>query len=345
MQHEVTRKQPLLDSRGRIVEEGWARRPVWKYEKRDIRANALRIKEWDYYAIISHEHQLGLCVTFSDLGYAGLFAVALVDLKTGHVSQTDAVKIGTRGKLGLAPHSGDHTVAWTNKHLRVAFSRRGERRRILFGAPKLLLPNGEQGLDADLTLVQPANLESMNIATSWKEKRTAFYLNEKVNCLATSGTVRIGTKRIVLHPHEAFGVLDWGRGRWTYENRWFWASASGLVDDRCFGFNLGYGFTDRSPASENALWLDRRIHKLEEVTFHIPESSYQDPWTITSSDNRCELTFTPIADRQSNMNLLVVKSVQHQVFGHFSGTFVLDDGTPFTIQDFPGFAEDVYNRY
>ena len=345
MQHEVTRKQPLLDSRGKIVEEGWARRALWKYDRKAIRATALQIKEWDYYAVLSHEHQVCVCATFSDLGYAGLFAVALVDLKTGHVSQSDAVQVATRGKLGLPNHSEDHTLSWTNKQIRISFSRRGERRRVLFGAPDLLLPNGERGLDADLTLVQPANLESMNIATSWKEKRTAFYLNEKVNCLAASGTVRIGTKRVVFQPHEAFGVLDWGRGRWTYRNRWFWASASGIVDNRCFGFNLGYGFTDRTPASENALWLDRRIHKLDEVTFHIPESDYLKPWTISSNDNRCELVFTPVADRHSQMNLLLVKSVQHQVFGHFSGTVILDDGTALTLEDFPGFAEDVYNRY
>ena len=55
-------------------------------------------------------------------------------------------------------------------------------------------------------------------------------------------------------PDTSFGVLDWGRGRWTYRNRWYWASASGLVDGVPFGFNLGYGFTDRSPASENMLF-------------------------------------------------------------------------------------------
>jgi hypothetical protein len=25
----------------------------------------------------------------------------------------------------------------------------------------------------------------------------------------------------------AYGVLDWGRGVWTYSNTWYWASMSG----------------------------------------------------------------------------------------------------------------------
>jgi len=345
MQHEVTGKQPLLDRKGHILEEGWARRPLWKYERERIKSNALRIKEWDYYAIMSHEHNRCFCVTFSDLGFAGLFAIAYVDMATGKVVQTDAIMPLTLGKLGLPPHSGDHSVAWKNSTLRIAYSRREERRRLLFAAPDLLLPDGRRGLDADITLVQPPDLESLNIATSWEKKRTAFYLNEKVNCMSASGTVRLGDDILELKPHEAYGVLDWGRGRWTYKNRWYWASASGRLEDRKFGLNLGYGFTDRTPASENAIIFDNRIHKLDEVVFSIPKDSYLKDWTITDNDGRCSLTFSPTVDRQSHINLLLVKSIQHQVFGYFSGTVVLDDGTKLAIDRFPGFAEDVYNRY
>jgi hypothetical protein len=345
MQREITHRQDLLDEKGRIIEEGWARRPFWRYDRKKIRSGALRIKEWDYYAIMSHEHQICLTVTCSDLGFAGLFAIALIDMKKKEVSQVDTIKPLTLGKLGLPNHSGDHNIAFSNKTLRIAYSRREERRRILFAAPDILLPDGRRGIDVDLTLVQPPQLESLNIATSWEKKRTAFYLNEKINCLAASGTVRFGNDSIALQPHEAFGVLDWGRGRWTYTNHWYWASASGRLEDCNFGLNLGYGFTDRSPASENAIIFDNHIHKLEEVTFHIPENDYLKKWTITSSDGRCELEFTPAADRQSHINLLLVKSVQHQVFGTFSGTVVLDDGTSLQVDSLPGFAEDVYNRY
>lgn len=345
MQHEVTTKQELLDTSGIIVEEGWARRPLWHYRREKIHAGALRIKEWDYYAIMSHEQQFCLCATFSDLGFAGLFAIAYIDLKTPAVCQTDAIKLLPLGKLGLPNHSGDYNVAWKSPKMRIAFGRREERRRLLFSAPDLLLPDGRRGIDVDLTLVQPPQLESLNIATSWKENRRAFYLNEKINCLPANGIVRLGNDTVMLHPHESFGVLDWGRGRWTYKNRWYWASASGRLDDHTFGLNLGYGFSDRSPASENAIIYDNRIHKLEEVQFHIPEAGYLHPWKITSSDRRCELEFTPVVDRTANMNLLLVKSIQHQVFGHFSGKVVLDDGTILEIESFPGFAEDVYNRY
>lgn len=344
-QHEVTDVQDLLDHSGRIVEEGWARRPVWRYERRMIHASALRIKEWDYYAVISHEKKFALCATFSDLGFAGLFSIAYIDFTIGQVAQIDAIKPLTLGKLGLPSSSGDYAIAWANKEMRIAFSRKEERRRVMVGAPQLRLPDGRIGIDADLTLVQTPNLESMNIATSWAEKRTAFYLNEKVNCMPVIGKVLLGHDVVTLKPNEAFGVLDWGRGRWTYKNKWYWASASGLLDEVSFGFNLGYGFSDRTSATENALFYNKRIHKLEEVTFHIPPNNYLDEWTITSSDGRIELTFHPAAQRSSHFNLLLISSIQHQVFGYFNGKALLDDGTILEIHDFAGFAEEVYNRY
>ena len=57
---------------------------------------------------------------------------------------------------------------------------------------------------------------------------------------------RAGRPALRLRPGRAFGVLDWGRGVWTYHNVWYWGSASGLVDGVPFGFNIGYGFGDTS---------------------------------------------------------------------------------------------------
>nr|HNI32722.1 DUF2804 family protein [Chitinophagales bacterium] len=69
------------------------------------------------------------------------------------------------------------------------------------------------------------------------------------------------------------------------------------------------------------------------------------PWKFSSNDKRFELDFEPAIDRYSNTNLILIKSVQHQVFGYFSGRVVLDDGTILQVQRVLGFAEDVFNRW
>lgn len=346
MQHEVTQAKALLDKKGHITEEGWARKPLWQYKRKDIKAGRLAIKEWDYYALINQEQGYAVTATFSDLGYAAVFAISYTDLTRKACAQTDAIKFFPLGKLGLSPTSTeDNQVSWANEKIRFSFVKKGENRHLMFACPSLVLPDGRVGLDVNVTLKQKPEMESINIATSWKEKRSAFYLNEKVNCMPVEGSIRRGLDKETLLVGETWGVLDWGRGRWTYQNRWYWSSASGLLENIPFGFNLGYGFSDRSPASENVLFYDGVIHKLDEVTFHIPEDDYLLPWKVTSSDNRLYLDFEPAVDRNSTTNFLLIQSRQHQVFGLFSGTVVLDDNSELTLTDFPGFAEDVYNRW
>ncbi len=346
MQREITKAIPLLDKRGHVTEEGWARRPLWKYARKDIKATKLSIKEWDYYALINQEQGYAVTATFSDLGYAALFAISYCDLKKKVCAQRDAIKLFPLGKLGLSPTSTeDNQISWANEDIRLSFVKKGEKRHLMFACPSLVLPDGRVGLDVNVTLTQKISMESINIATSWEKNRKAFYLNEKVNCMPVEGVIRRGLDKENLLLGETWAVLDWGRGRWTYQNRWYWSSASGLLENVPFGFNLGYGFSDRTPASENALFYDGVIHKLDEVTFHIPEDDYLLPWKVTSSDNRLNLEFEPAVDRTSTTNFFFIKSVQHQVFGYFSGTALLDDKTELVLTRFPGFAEDVFNRW
>ena len=125
-----------------------------------------------------------------------------------------------------------------------------------------------------------------------------------------------------------------------------------------FGLNLGYGFGDTSAASENMAFVDGVCHKLHRVDFGVPEKpaaanarkvadryDLLAPWHVTDDEGRLDVTFTPLLDRADCINALVVRTDQHQVFGAFDGTVVLDDGTPFRIAGLQGSAEVVHNVY
>jgi len=272
MQTEVSREMELLQEDGRITQEGYARRPVWRYRRGAVRAPWWRIKEWDYYAVVDQERGAGVTITFSDLGYAGLMALCFVDVKHGLFRQVDTLKPLTRGKLGLAEEAdAPHVLEYADKTLWLRLERAGDQRRLSFsdggsgaagaaahGSTSSAGTGVKAGsgarLEGEIVLRQPAEQERMAIATSWAKKRTAFYYNQKINCMPAEGWMRAEGDEYRFAPETSFGVLDWGRGRWTYRNRWYWASASGLVDGVPFGFNLGYGFSDRSPASENMLF-------------------------------------------------------------------------------------------
>ncbi len=342
-QQEILKPLALLNADGTLKQPGWARQPFWDYQRAAIAAPRWRVKEWDYYAVLSADQQYAIAITVADLGYIGLFALCYIDLASGQYSQVESLSLLPMGKtLPSAVDLPGH-IEHRSAKLQLQIDMSPGQRRIRFNAPHLKTGDGRCGLSGDLLLHSPANHESMNIATAWAENPKAFYYNSKINCLAASGNFTLAGQEHHLNPARDSGVLDWGRGVWTYKNRWYWSSASGHIDGQAFGFNLGYGFSDRSPASENVLILDGKIHKLDQVSFSFDPDDYLKPWRFTSNDQRLTLHFQPLLDRHSKLDVKLMKSIQHQVFGHFSGEVVLDCGKTLIIDQLLGFAEDVLN--
>lgn len=338
--HEVTSVQKLLRVDGSLKEPGWSRQLVQIYSRDDIKAPKFRIKEWDYYLVVSKE--CALAFTISDDGYIGLQSVSLITFGKTPWEHTETIlRPFPMGKLHLPETSERGNTVYRDKRLNMEFVKGDGCRRIVCSFKNFL--DGKT-FTCDLTLEQPP-MDTMVIATPWKENHKAFYYNQKINCMRASGEAHFDGNTYVFDPETDFGTLDWGRGVWTYDNTWYWGSGNGIVNGKPFGFNIGYGFGDTSAASENILFYDGVGHKLDDVTFHIPKHSYLDPWKISSSDGRFEMDFIPVLDRAAKIDVKLITTDQHQVFGKMSGTAVLDDGTKLEIRDLLCFCEKVHNKY
>jgi len=340
--HEVTTVQDLLDEQGELREPGWSRKQVQRYDRAAIKAPAWRVKEWDYYIVMGDN--FGVAFTISDLGYIGLQSVSLLLFdENGNWSHTESVLNALpMGRIKLPSDSSEGSTRYGDKRLKLRFDVYKEKgvRRIRCDFKRF---NGDKDLRCDILLKQP-EMDSMVIATPWDEKH-AFYYNQKINCMRASGSVEYDGQVYIFNPKTDLGTLDWGRGVWTYDNTWYWGSGNTIVNGKPFGFNIGYGFGNTSAATENVIFYDGKAHKLDDVEFHIPENSYMDKWTFTSSDGRFEMGFQPVMDRAACMDFKVIVSDQHQVFGKMSGKAILDDGTVIEIKDVLCFAEKVHNKY
>lgn len=336
--HEVTREQKLLNVQGNIAEPGWSRRQLQIYERAAIKAPAFRIKEWDYYLVLSRE--FAVAFTISDDGYVGLQSVSFLDF-TKPCEHTETVLTAfPMGKLHLPENSSVGDTVYEGGRLKLKFLHEENGRRIVCEFRRF---DGEKDFACDIYLRQP-DMDTMVIATPWK-KPHAFYYNQKINCMRAEGSVTYGGMQYAFHPETDFGTLDWGRGVWTYDNTWYWGSGNCDLDGKAFGFNIGYGFGDTTAATENVLFYDGKAHKLDDVTFHIPKDDYCKPWKFSSSDGRFEMDFMPVIDRSAKLDYKLILTDQHQVFGKMSGTAVLDDGTRINVQNMMCFAEHVHNRY
>lgn len=338
--HEVVKSHNLLDENGHLIEPGWSKSLIQKYDRNMIKKRKTRIKEWDYYYIMSNSNKFCLCLTISDLGYLGMYSVSFVDLENAVEHTQSELTAFPLGKTNLPPTSAKGDVAFKNKNLDISFAHSVSSRLIKMNYKTF---DNKKGISCDIKLTDEPQ-DSMVIATPWAEDKKAFYYNQKINCMRASGTVTYKGKIYTLNPETDFAGLDWGRGVWTKDNYWYWGSGSGQINGVPFGFNLGYGFGDTNAASENVIFYDGKANKFDDVVFNISDN-YTDPWTIKSSDGRFDMDFTPIIDRNALIDVKVIVTDQHQVFGKMNGTAVLDDGTKIELRDFICFAEKVHNKY
>lgn len=344
MQNEVKNVGNLLDDKGHLIERGYATKLVKKYDRKMIKAGKWRIKEWDYYLIYNDKY--GVAITVDDNSYMGLNSFSFLDFSKPMEITKSPMKFFTNGKTNFPSTSEIGDVKVEEKKYKFEILNDGKTRKI-----SVFMKDFSDKKDAvcELELTNEPK-DSMVIITPFKEKKTAFYYNQKIVGFKVNGKVKIGDDEYLFNDKDSRGILDWGRGVWTYKNTWYWGAGCGVVGGHEIGFNIGYGFGDTSAASENMLFYDGVAHKLEDVKFNIPKDAkgnddFMSPWTFTSSDGRFECDFTPIIDRHSNANILVISSNQHQVFGKFDGRIILDNGKEIKLKNFLGFAEKVKNKW
>jgi len=158
--------------------------------------------------------------------------------------------------------------------------------------------------------------------------------------------ITYGDVREVVNAKNSIASLDWGRGVWEYSSFWNWASASGfLPNGDTIGLNLGCGFGDISKATENAVILNGKINKLDQVPFVYDSADYMKPWTFKDNQGRLDLIFTPFKERVATTKMVIIDSEVHQMFGKYNGFFVTDEGEKVAIKDLIGFAEEHHARW
>jgi hypothetical protein len=340
MNNLITKKQDLLDKNGHLSEPGYSVSEVFNYDKRMIKASKWRIKEWDYYCAISKDYAFSF--TIADLGYMALITGSLLDFKTCKETKKAKMKFFTFGKLNLPDSADKGNITYQDKGRKFEFINDKDERILKVKIDDF---TKDSSLEAELKFQKFPTDDRMLIATPFKENPTRFYYNQKINCMPVSGEVIIGNTKYPFDSENDMGVLDWGRGVWTYKNTWYWGSLSCLVDGVRVGFNIGYGFGDTSKATENVVFYDGKVHKLNNVVFELDVNDFKKQWTFKDDEGRFEMTMTPILDRVDDTNLLIIKNIGHQVFGTFAGYIILDNGKKIEIKDKIGFAEKITNHY
>jgi hypothetical protein len=316
---EITTLVDLCETAGVVSADalGWSRRPLHRCK---LERPWGRRKRWHYWCTTTAREVVSL--TFADLDYAGLVVVQVIDRASGEITRDLAVKAS--GWRALLPDMADGgEIEIVHRGVRLAFVDSGASVSLRARTPRIAV---------EIEVARPQGHQSLGVAVAWPDSRgRRFAYTSKQTALPARGTVTIAGETRVLPP-GSFACLDWGRGVWPLRTEWNWASASGVVDGRVVGLNLGARWT-RDGTTENALLLDGVLHKIaDEVRFVWDRSDPRRPWRIEG--HGVDLTLLPeVVDRTRAP--VIAKTCA--VFGTFTGR-ILD----LSVHELFGWAEEVH---
>ena len=341
-QNEIHSAVPVLNDMGYPQNFGWSRQPDFLFDPAQIWVSQRRLSESDRYIIFNPTHTV--IFEIRDDGYMGYMGVTIVSIKekkrSTHVLQT----LLPLGAYRMPSGSQSGTTRYRRKKLLLDFvPMEGGVKIIKADIPKF---GHNRRLRCALVLTEPAHAESLVCNLPWRNDKNAFRYSRCSPWYTVEGVIQFGTKEIVFLDGNAWGIFDWNRSVRPRADIRYWAAACGpAAHDHLAGFSIGHSLADSSTGTENAFFVDGRLHKLDQVTFHIPPGNWLSPWRFTSNDNRLEMTFNPQQERAGRQRMLFYSASRRQVYGSFSGKVILDDGSIMDFHNITGFAERCKTRF
>ena len=122
-------KGKLLDSEGNLEQAGYATSLVKEYDRKAIRGEKLRIKEWDYYLI--YNQHFGVALTVDDNSYMGLMSISFLDFDKKTEKTVSPMTVMPMGRTKLPSSSSRGITQYQDKRCFFKFSVEKGRRVLL----------------------------------------------------------------------------------------------------------------------------------------------------------------------------------------------------------------------
>jgi hypothetical protein len=333
-QTEITEPVSVLDETGRPGNFGWARSPLFAFDPDGLRAPRRSISEVDRYILLSPTHTV--LFEILDDGYLGYLLMSLFSLKDKKRYTKTFMTPFPLGSYKLPKDSNSGSIKFVQKKYLLNFvAMEGGARIIKLDIPRFCQ---NRGLRGEVVLYPPDGAESLVTHMPWRGKREAFIYSRHSPCYFAEGVIQFGAQELIFSRGEGWGIFDWSRGVRPRMDLCLWAAGCGQAGKHQVGFSVGYNLADSSLGTENAFFLDGKLHKLDQVSFHIPLGKLL-PWRFTSNNNRLEMIFTPNQEMDENHQVFFYSLRRRQIFGSFSGRAILDDGSGFNFENIGGMAE------
>ena len=285
MQHEVLNKCPVFAPDGEVKRAGWARKPVFQYNKEASRTNG-KHGERDCYFVNNGEVSLFLSVENYGLEFSVHIAVA--DLKRGGVISDCILKKWNLIKNELPYDSDNGEFLYSDKRLQLQLTNTPTG-RILKG--DFIDFANSINLYFNLTLKKNMG-DTLQVLAPFERNRRYFYLKSFAPKFVAGGIIRVGGMEYSLSEHTCRAYFDSTRFSKSFRHKYFRLSADYPVDGKRVSLCLASRIGDNRYGNENCFFTDGALHKLAGVAMK-GNKRLDRPFFFSTADRTLDLTFKP----------------------------------------------------
>src|SRR5690554_369319 len=340
----MTRRNQLIQPNGQpefgVFPEGVERINYLDYDlrttmdrKRGKLAKRLGFNQFQFISFASEHLMAGLAIV--DLKLISNAFLYLYEPTTGRFEEFSFLQpLARHTSIEPAPNSGESKFRHGNNTLRIRAGRAPGIRKVDVNL------NGRVVIDA--TVDESSAYQPLAICS--RAGYDGWVFTQKSAAQLCRGRIHWNDSNYDLSDLNALAAVDWTAGFMRRETFWNWASLSCyLPDGRRLGFNFAAGVNETG-FTENALWLDGRLIKVDMVNFQFDRYQPEHAWILRSSDSVIDLIFKPAGQRKEKINALIIKSNFTQHFGQFHGKIHLPDEM-IELEGAWGFSEDHFAKW
>lgn len=328
---ELTLPTDLATARGNLNRQavGYSRTPLHRTALPGNTVSRMRTKRWEYWGVLTPDLALGM--TIVNLGYAATLQIYVLDRASGEEISIEPLKIlPGAADIQLPDTLPPLTALGTVGDVTLRFHDDGAGTHLRARSPRV-----------SVDLYAPAEGDVLGVVVPWSDRLFQYTLKDVAR--RVTGSVTVDGKTYTAG-EDAFAVLDRGRGRWPYRTKWTWGAGSGTVDGTRLGLQIGGQWTAGTPATENALIVDGRLHHYDgELEFAYDLANPDSTWTVHGP--WIDAVLTPFHRRTSATKLGVISSQIWQAFGSWTGTARTPDGTSYSLDGLTGWIEEAQHRW
>ena len=299
------------------TEEGWSRKPLWKFGAYDRKRKTQR-RGCEIYAVGDFDRKIFFSSAYADFGITGLHSISFVDYARKKAVSCANLKRMTKDTTRFSSSESERNLIYYDSSMTMSMMDKGKLRRLLITTPYLDLPSEEKGFKADVSIHHKDEDESISSLLRINDEKGISYTT-RFAPLEADGTIFIGDRIEKLSSNTIAAVTSI-RNVGAARNSVLEATAFGYAENNTWALSL-------SPdnALLNSVIVDGKVHKIGKCSFSYPSDLSSSEWKIIDENGGLSITFIPFASIKAKEKLSISKNESEEVFGIFCGHISIND--------------------